>query len=137
MKANLFRRLAWLIGFRRPSRSRPAWFDDTYMSVSPHQPEPARAFPGRSYDERERAAIWRKARVVAGWDPEDWRADHSGNPIFRHHFADLESAYGWTIVLIDAGGGDGLANLRPALCHESERRAARFERALDLDRFER
>src|SRR5688500_10648761 len=119
MKA-LIASLARLIGIRRPARTLPAWFDSAYLS-GPALPALPQILPQRDFDERERAAIWRKGRAIIGWDADDWRVDHLGNPIFRHHYADPDSAFGWTIALVAAEGGDDLANLRPQLCHQPGR----------------
>jgi hypothetical protein len=123
----------WL-GVRRVMRAprfRPAWFDATYLAA----PAPPIPSGPRAYDELERAAIWQKGRPMPGWDPEDWRIDHRGNPIFRHHYADDQSAFGWEIELIRPDEGDSLANVRPQLCPVVELAAARKESAFDFDRF--
>lgn len=134
MTANWLTRMARLIGFRRSTpapRFRPAWFDATYLSASG---EPVPPQPRRSFAERERAAVWQKGLPMPGWDPEDWRIDHRRNPMFRHHYGDSQSAFGWEVGLIRADGGDDLVNLRPQLCR-APLHSGRFERTFDLDRF--
>lgn len=133
MKASWFTRLTEIIGLRRSARAlpvRPAWFDDTYLSERPLDPRPP---AGRACDERERAAVWEKGRPIVGWDAGDWRVDHLGNPMFRHHYGDSDSAFGWHIVPVR--DGDDLANLRPQLFRPICAAAPRPERALDFDRF--
>lgn len=139
MKASWLDRLARVIGIRRPARAlphRPAWFDATYLSM-PEQSAMPRLAGSRAFDERERAAVWQRGRPIIGWDSDDWRVDYRGQPIFRHHYGDPDSAFGWDIGLIRAEGGEDLANLHPVLCHQPDRATPRFERALDPDRFVR
>lgn len=137
MKPAWLTTIARLIGFRCRARSlpfRPAWFDAAYLS-SPERPAMLQPPRTRAYDERERAAVWHKGRPIIGWDPEDWRVDHAGNPIFRHHYGDADSSFGWEIAPIAANGGDSLANLRPQLCRPAASAWARHERAPDFNRF--
>ena len=134
MTTTWYKQMARWLGVRRAVRAprfRPAWFDAAYLSA----PAPIVSSEPRSFDERERAAVWQKARPMPGWDPEDWRIDHRGNPIFRHHYGDSESAFGWDIGLIRHEGDNALVNLRPQLCAAPAQAAARKERAFDFDRF--
>ena len=135
MTATWLSRLARVIGIRRSALARhPAWFDAAYLS-SPEDKEERQAPPMRTYSERERAAVWHKGWPMPGWDPEDWRTDHRGSVMFRHHYGDTGSAYRWQVGRIAADGGDDLANLRPELCRRYAPATARSERAFDLDRF--
>jgi len=136
MTATWLSRLARAIGIGRSARAlrhRPAWFDATYRASPDHQ-ETQQTLPTRAYSELERAAVWRKGQPMDGWDTEDWRVDHRGNPIFRHHYGDSDSAFGWQVGRITADGGDDLGNLRPEL-RPKRMPGAAFERAFDLDRF--
>src|SRR5262245_48026298 len=143
MKVSWLDRVARLLGLRHPARalgSRPAWFDAAYLSTpEPAAPEPQPEPPAmsqlaatRAFDERERALVWQRARRIIGWDPDDWRVDYRGRPMYRHHYADPVSSFGWDIGLVEADGGEDLANLHPVLCHQPERFSGRFERALDM-----
>ncbi|WVZ58783.1 hypothetical protein U9M48_009013 [Paspalum notatum var. saurae] len=41
----------------------------------------------RSFDEKTRAACWRKAAVLAGRHPERWRQDAAGNVVCRRFWS--------------------------------------------------
>jgi hypothetical protein len=135
MKDNWLRTLASRLRIRhRALPVRPAWFEQAYLAA----PErilfaPPRA--DRSYGDREKVAVWAKGRPILGWDPEDWRVDHRGDPIFRHHYGDPQSAFGWEIAAIAPEGGEELANLRPQRCQRAE--PVQFERVLGVDDFAR
>jgi hypothetical protein len=128
-------RLAYRLRIRRRTQPiRSAWFEEAYLAV------PGRALfaaprADRTYSDREKVAVWQKGRPIVGWDPEDWRVDHRGDPIFRHHYGDPQSAFGWEIGTIASDGGSDLANLRPQRCRQAEPTA--FERALGADDFAR
>ena len=59
------------------------------------------------------AAIWLRGRRIPGIDASVWRLDHLGQAIRFADYGDRSSPHGWRIVRIDAGGADGIANLRP------------------------
>ncbi len=59
--------------------------------------------------------IWRKATVVANYDPSKWRKDFAGAWI-RHDFYGTRHEYGWEVdhlIPSSAGGTDVLTNLVP------------------------
>ena len=135
MKESWLLRLAYRLRIkRRALPHRPAWFEAAYLA----SPERALFKPprtDRTYSDRDKVTIWQKGRPIVGWDPEDWRVDHRGDPIFRHHYGDAQSAFGWEIGAIGPDGAGDLANLRPQRCQAFER--VPFERAFGADDFAR
>jgi hypothetical protein len=117
---------------RRALAHRPAWFEAAYLA-SPERILFAAPRIDRSFSDREKVAVWQKGRPILGWDPEDWRVDHRGDPIFRHHYGDAQSAFGWEVGTIGPDAGEDLANLCPQRCQPAER--SPFERALGADDF--
>jgi len=112
--------------------------DDMLAPVKPVSFRPSR--PRGVYSDAEKLAVWAKGQPIVGWDPDEWRVDHRGNPLFRMHYGDKISAFGWEIGLIvdrTRGGGDDIANLRPQLARRSESAPSRFGAPLTVDRFER
>ena len=68
------------------------------------------------FTDEQRAGVWSKGQPIIGWDPDEWRIDHKGNPLFRLHYRDAASSFGWEIGYIiepGSGGSDELFNLRP------------------------
>src|SRR4029077_4089301 len=60
--------------------------------------------------------VWSKGTVVGANDALLWRKDEYGAWIFRSHYGNLDSEYGWVIDYIKPlsdGGTDELSNLRP------------------------
>ena len=105
MKESWLLRLAYRLRIKRRALAhRPAWFEAAYLA-SPERILFAAPRIDRSFSDREKVAVWQKGRPIVGWDPEDWRVDHRGDPIFRHHYGDSQSAFGWEIGTIakDAG----------------------------------
>jgi hypothetical protein len=137
MRNSLLSQLARAVGILRPAPAPPfggAWID---AMPSPEHDRPARPRARRPYSEEQKAAVWGKAQPIVGWDPADWRVDHKGNPIFRQHYRDTGSAFGWEIGRIAGTGSDDLGNLRPQLCQAPEAEAASAGRTLNLDPFAR
>lgn len=70
---------------------------------------------GESFDIATINAVWQKARVVAGNDPNVFRKDTCGMWIKRSSYGDT-SQYGWEIdhkQPVSRGGSDALNNLQP------------------------
>ena len=135
MKESWLLRLAYRLRLKRRALAhRPAWFEAAYLA-SPERTLFAAPRTDRSYSDRDKVAVWQKGRPIVGWDSEDWRVDHRGDPIFRHHYGDSQSAFGWEIGTIGPDGAEDLANLRPQRCPPAER--APFERVRGADDFAR
>ena len=61
-------------------------------------------------------AVWRKAAVIAGRDPDMWRRDGLGHTIRFDDLKSTTSAFGWNIdhaVPRTRGGSDWIDNLQP------------------------
>lgn len=60
--------------------------------------------------------VWSKGGMEGGNDPVLWRKDECGAWIFRGHYENHDSEYGWVIDHIKPlkeGGIDHTSNLRP------------------------
>ena len=137
MRTSLLTQFARALGLVRPAPAPPfggVWFEAPPPPAHDHR---ARPLARRSFSEAQKAAVWQKGQPMIGWDPSDWRVDHHGNPIFRQHYRDSGSAFGWEVGRIVVDGGDDLANLRPQICHVPQPEPAGFTRTLDLDPFAR
>lgn len=66
-----------------------------------------------SWTHEQKSAVWAKAKVVDGNDPNVWRQDVCGAWIGWQFYGDRDSQYGWEIDHINPNGGDQLSNLRP------------------------
>jgi 5-methylcytosine-specific restriction endonuclease McrA len=70
---------------------------------------------GSRFSESMIEAVWRKARVVAGNDPDVFRKDACGAWIRRQSYGET-TEYGWEIdhiMPVALGGGDEFTNLQP------------------------
>ena len=112
--------------------------DDLLPPVKPVSFKPSR--PRGVYSDIEKAAVWAKGQPIVGWDPDEWRVDHRGNPLFRMHYGDKISAFGWEVGLIvdlARGGSQEISNLRPQLARRPEPAPSRFGAPLTVNPFER
>lgn len=60
-------------------------------------------------------AVWQKAEIVYGYDPNQWRKDFAGAWIARNAYG-LQGLYGWEIdhlKPVSLRGSDDLSNLNP------------------------
>ena len=67
------------------------------------------------FSEQTIDAVWQKAKVVAGYDPSQWRKDFAGAWIARKAYG-LQGSYGWEIdhmKPVTLRGTDDLSNLYP------------------------
>jgi len=44
--------------------------------------------------------VWEKANIVEGKDPDLWGADGHGILIYRHHYGNSDSVFGWDVCHI-------------------------------------
>jgi len=140
MRQNWFRQVTRALGIARPLPVPfTTWFDEAgagrALPPSPFQ-KPAK----RVYSEEQKAVVWQKGRPIIGWDPNHWRVDHKGNPLFRLDYGDPASSFGWEIGHIvdrEKGGSDDLSNLRPQQCRRPDAVNARYSELLSADPFAR
>ncbi|MDI9878922.1 HNH endonuclease signature motif containing protein [Flectobacillus longus] len=69
-----------------------------------------------AFNELQIQAVWEKASIVQGVNPNEWRKDQCSAWISRNAYGNRNSNYGWEIDHITAkanGGSDALSNLRP------------------------
>lgn len=66
-----------------------------------------------AFDDTMIDEVWKKARAMADQDFTVWRKDECGAWLFREHYGNTASEYGWKIVNIAPGSDDSLENLRP------------------------
>ena len=141
---NILEHLARLVGLQRQPVAPP--FVNAFADPGPKHDTAGPSLPFRRsqyarglYTEEQRAAVWAKAQPIVGWDPNDWRVDRHGNPLFRGHYGDSSSSFGWEIghvVPREDGGGEELSNLRPQRC-QADRPGFRFAELLDAGGSER
>lgn len=66
-----------------------------------------------NWSEKDIINVWRKATIVNGYDPAQWRKDRCGAWIGFIEFGDRDSKFGWEIDHIIPGAGHHLGNLQP------------------------
>jgi len=85
----------------------------------------SRAAGGGAFSPQIRLAVWRKGRVIPGYDPARWRRDACGAVMEWGKYGSLVSS-GWEIdhiVPVSRGGSDNLANLQPLQWQNNRRKA--------------
>lgn len=75
--------------------------------------------------ENLKLAVWRKGRVIAGYDPSVWRQDICGHAMKYQDHDNTNSKFGWEIDHIKPvakGGTDDLTNLQPLYWKNNRRK---------------
>jgi len=67
----------------------------------------------KRYSEDIIEAVWKKGKIVPGYNSSKVRKDQCGAWIKRDKYGDRNSSYGWEIDHISPGESDSLYNLRP------------------------
>jgi hypothetical protein len=78
-----------------------------------------------AFDQATIAAVWRKGRVIDGYDAAIWRHDAAGSVMKYDQFGDTDAKYGWEIDHIKpvaSGGTDDLSNLQPLYWKNNRRK---------------
>lgn len=73
--------------------------------------------------------VWRKGRVIEGYDPNIIRKDACGAWIVKDKYGDYDNLYGWEIdhiYPISLGGGNDIINLRPMNCSNNRSKGDDF-----------
>ena len=71
---------------------------------------------GGSFSQSTVVAVWRKGRIVPGYDPAHYRVDTCGAWMAWNDYGNTSSKHGWEIdhvVPVSQGGSDSLSNLQP------------------------
>lgn len=66
-----------------------------------------------SFDEASIQQVWEKGRLMADRDWNHWRRDECGAWMYREHYGNESSEFGWKIVNVSTGGNDSIEHLRP------------------------
>lgn len=73
-------------------------------------------------------AVWEKARIEQGYNPNVWRKDFANAWIRRDHYG-VESKYGWEIDHLrpsSNGGSDDLSNLNALHWRNNNKKSDNF-----------
>lgn len=57
--------------------------------------------------------VWEKGSIIPKMDEKYWRKDECGAWIYRKHYANHNSPYGWEIEKISISGPSMVNNFRP------------------------
>jgi 5-methylcytosine-specific restriction endonuclease McrA len=85
---------------------------------------------GNGFSELRIKAVWEKARIVAGRNPNIFRKDHCGAPIrYKDYGITTPEGTGWEIDHIkpvSKNGGDELDNLQPLQWQNNREKADQY-----------
>ncbi|MBF2755005.1 MAG: HNH endonuclease [Gammaproteobacteria bacterium AqS3] len=81
---------------------------------------------GARFTQSKVESVWRKGRIIDGYDPNIWRRDRCGDWIKRAEYGNTNSKHGWEIdhiVPVSKNGSDDLSNLQPLQWDNNRRKA--------------
>lgn len=67
----------------------------------------------KTFDDSTIEDVWRKGRIVSGYDSNTWRKDACGAWMKRNEYGNRDNKYGWEIDHVNPNGSDTLINLQP------------------------
>jgi hypothetical protein len=67
----------------------------------------------KTFSEQTIEVVWRKGRIIPGYNPDLYRKDICGAVMKRNEYGNRNSDYGWEIDHVNPNGSDDLSNLRP------------------------
>lgn len=80
---------------------------------------------GKPFAQTTVGAVWRKGRVISGYDPAQVRSDICGKTMKLSDYGNTNSQYGWEVDHIKPvakGGTDDLSNLQPLQWDDNRRK---------------
>jgi hypothetical protein len=85
---------------------------------------------GAAFDQRTINAVWNRATIVSGVDPNQRRKDMCGAWIDRSQYGTTaEAGFGWEIdhvIPVSRGGADDLSNLQPLQWQNNRMKGDKF-----------